>query len=50
MRIANDVTALVGNTPLVRIRRLGEGAPGQVVASSSSTTRPTASRTGSGYR
>jgi cysteine synthase A len=32
MRIANDVTALVGNTPLVRIRRLTEGAPGQVVA------------------
>jgi cysteine synthase A len=32
MRIANDVTALVGNTPLVRIRRLTEGAAGQVVA------------------
>jgi cysteine synthase A len=32
MRIANDVTALVGNTPLVRIRRLTEGAVGQVVA------------------
>ncbi|HTI55122.1 MAG TPA: cysteine synthase A [Verrucomicrobiae bacterium] len=32
MRIANDVTALVGNTPLVRIRRLTEGAPAQVVA------------------
>ena len=32
MRIANDVTALVGNTPLVRIRRLTEGAGGQVVA------------------
>ena len=31
MRIANDVTALVGNTPLVRIRRLTEGAVGQVV-------------------
>ena len=32
MRIANDVTALVGNTPLVRIRCLTEGAVGQVVA------------------
>jgi cysteine synthase A len=32
MRIANDVTALVGNTPLVRIRRLTQGAAGQVVA------------------
>jgi cysteine synthase A len=32
MRIAEDVTALVGNTPLVRIRRLTEGAAGQVVA------------------
>ncbi len=32
MRIANDVTQLIGNTPLVRIRRLTEGAQGQVVA------------------
>ena len=32
MRIANDVTELVGNTPMVRIRRLTEGAKGQVVA------------------
>ena len=32
MRIANDVTELVGNTPLVRIRRLTVGAQGQVVA------------------
>ena len=32
MRIANDVTELVGNTPLVRIRRLTRGAVGQVVA------------------
>jgi cysteine synthase len=32
MRIANDVTELVGNTPLVRIRRLTGGAQGQVVA------------------
>ena len=32
MRIADDVTELVGNTPLVRIRRLTAGAAGQVVA------------------
>ncbi|MDB5748814.1 MAG: cysteine synthase [Massilia sp.] len=28
MRIANDVTELIGNTPLVRIRKLGRDAPG----------------------
>ncbi len=32
MRIANDVTELVGNTPLVRLRRLTEGAKADVVA------------------
>ena len=32
MRIAEDVTALDGNTPLVRNRQLTEGAAGQVVA------------------
>ena len=32
MRIANDVTELVGNTPLVRVRRITDGAGGQVVA------------------
>lgn len=32
MKIANSVTDLVGNTPMVRLNRLTEGLPGQVVA------------------
>jgi len=32
MRIANDITELVGNTPLVRLRNITDGAQGQVVA------------------
>jgi cysteine synthase len=32
MRIANDVTQLIGNTPLVRINRMAEGLPGAVLA------------------
>jgi len=32
MKIANDVTELVGNTPLVRIHRLSEGARAEIVA------------------
>ena len=32
MKIANDVTELIGNTPLVKIRRLSEGAAATVVA------------------
>lgn len=32
MRIANDITELVGNTPLVRVRRITDGADAQVLA------------------
>ncbi len=32
MKIADDVTQLVGNTPLVRINRLAAGLPAEVVA------------------
>jgi cysteine synthase A len=32
MRIADDITKLIGNTPLVRINRIAAGLPGRVVA------------------
>ena len=32
VRIADDITQLIGNTPLVRLRRVTDGAAGQVVA------------------
>ncbi len=32
MKIANDITELIGNTPLVRLRRLTAGSPATVVA------------------
>ena len=32
MKIANNVTDLIGNTPLVRINKLAQGCAGEVVA------------------
>ena len=32
MKIADDITQLIGNTPLVRLRKITDGAPAQVVA------------------
>jgi cysteine synthase A len=31
MRVADDITQLIGSTPMVMIRKLGEGLPGRVV-------------------
>ena len=32
MRIADDITKTIGNTPLVRLNRIMDGAPATVVA------------------
>ena len=44
MKIANDVTELVGNTPLVRIRRLTKGAAASAVTSAEEIWRDTGGR------
>lgn len=31
MRIADSITQLIGNTPLVRLNRIGVGLPGQLI-------------------
>ncbi|MDP7422719.1 MAG: pyridoxal-phosphate dependent enzyme, partial [bacterium] len=30
MKIANNITELIGNTPLVKLNRLNDGLPGQI--------------------
>ena len=45
MKIANNVTELIGNTPLVRLNRLTEGAQAEVVAKLEFYNPPTASKT-----
>jgi cysteine synthase A len=32
MKIADDITQLIGKTPLVRLRKIGRGLPGEIVA------------------
>ncbi len=50
MSIADDVTQLVGNTPLVRLRRVTDGAVADVVAKLEYFNPAAASRTASGWR
>jgi len=48
MRIANDITELVGHTPLVRIRKVTDGAGAEVAAKLEFFNPPALSRIASG--
>jgi len=50
MKIASNVTELVGNTPLVRLNRVTEGAKAEVVAKLEFYNPPIPSRTASAWR
>ena len=45
MKIASNVTDLIGNTPLIRLNRIAAGAQAQVLAKLESLIPPTASKT-----
>ena len=49
-RIYDDVTTLIGNTPLVRLNRITDGAGATVLAELEFYNPATASRTGSASR
>ena len=48
-KIANSVVDLIGNTPLVRLRKVTEGAGAEVWLNWNSRTPAAASRTASGW-
>ncbi len=44
MRIKDNITQLVGNTPLVRLGKIGKGLPGELVAKLNFSTPAGASK------
>jgi len=49
-RIYDDITQTIGNTPLIRLKRVSEGARPTSSASSRTSIRSGRSRTGSAWR